>query len=168
MKKLTIITSLVLCFSLFSGCAVTKQDQKKQAFYQAPREICSEYLDAVSNATADTFAMKSVRELLNCYVSKETIAPMDLEERLEVALKANPFPGTRRRSEEIIKNFFDKKVLKKLPEMRREMDSYISMLDDQSLVAQAQGDIKFAEAAEKRAKSLTTLRRIIDQISSSD
>ena len=125
---------------------------------------CREHLDDVSVATSDAKATQDIREWLNCVASTDGPPPLNLKKQVAEVLALNPYPGTRRRSQQILAHFFDKKQLRNLPETRRRMESYIELLDDQALRARAEGDDKMAKAAEARAKSLTTLSGILTML----
>ena len=173
-QKAVLLSSMLVLLLAFAGCTLSRQSREAMpqddlAIAQRSEipesfEPCSEELAYVSRATSEAKAKDHLREWLNCLAAEDVPPLTDLESRATEALKQNPYPGTSRRSRQILAHFFDKSLLKKLPENRRETIDYIETLDDQGLVAKAQGDVKFASASDKRAKSLTILNNIVDMI----
>jgi hypothetical protein len=148
---------------LTAACSTPSPTHTRVAHVRYDRG-CDMRLDTVRMATSPGAATESVRAYLGCVASHAGAPPMDLSRNVSTALAANPYPRTRRMASVIHGRFFDKKLLKKLPETRAQLGPYLELLEAQTLRARAERDERFIKAAENRAKSLDTLGRVLDTL----
>lgn len=144
-----------LLLSALTGCF------HKPARAALPPEPCQAELDAVQDATWDDAARKAVRGYLTCVVDAEARVK-DVPGHVEMALKRNPYPATRRA--DIHGHFFDRELMKELPGSPAALPLAVELLEDQALALTAMGELDLAQAARGRAARLTTLARVLEDV----
>jgi hypothetical protein len=153
-----------------TGCGAWRQAPVSDYGYEEPYSDyaatgpCDGPLERVSQATYGGQAEVELRKWLHCLAESQSPPPVDLRGAVSEQLERNPFPAIARDRQAILDRFFEKDQLKDLPANLREMDTYVMVLEDQALVARAQGDVDFADAARARAQRVRTLLEILEEI----
>lgn len=157
----TLIAGLI---ALGTTACQTPSHRTTVAHHRVHDQGCDGRLDGVRTASSPSNASAGVRAYLACIATWTGAPPLNLSSSVSSALTANPYPRTRRMASMIHGRFFDRKLLKKLPETRAQLAPYLELLEAQTLRARAERDGRFIKAAENRAKNLDTLNRVLDTL----
>ena len=87
---------------------------------------------------------------------------------IRVALHANPYTGVVRSCDSIDRRFTNEQLVRELPESASELKRYLAVLEDQALVARAEGNVRRAAAIGMRVKRLQKLVVLLDEIRTTD
>jgi hypothetical protein len=136
-------------FVLLAACSPVQRDVYLDSRYSSPYTVCPTELDKLAKNVQDVEQAKAaIRGYLICRKMARVAEP-SMQVDVRDALTRNPWPAVMRASDTIETYFFDRDLIYKAPSHGK-LSTWVQMLRDRKLLAEATGDSQRAEALEAR------------------